>query len=101
MVSKSFCNDCIQRHDCRRVYDKLGNAPGPSVALKVILAFLLPLIVFIVSLAVSERMLAGAINSKKLQTVLSLLLALPSTFICILITRMMNKQLISGRVIKH
>lgn len=91
MVSQRFCQDCIQKHDCRSVYEKMGNASGPSVVHKAILAFLLPLIVFIVSLTVSERVLTSAINAEQVQMALSLLLALLATFICILITRAINK----------
>ena len=58
---------------------------------KVILAFLLPLIVFIVSLAVSERILTGTVNIEKLRIVLSVLPALLVTFVCIFIIRVINK----------
>jgi len=91
MVSQRFCQDCIQKHDCQRIYEQLGNASCPSVALKAVLAFLLPLIVFIVSLAVSERVLARAINIEEVQIALSFLLALLATFVCVLITRVINK----------
>jgi len=91
MASKRFCQDCIQTHDCKRIYEQLGDSPGPSVALKAILAFLLPLMVFIVSLAVFERVLDGAITTEQMQTVLSFMLALLATFICVLITRVINK----------
>lgn len=87
MESQRFCQNCIQKHDCQRIYEQLGESPGGSVTLKVILAFLLPLIVFIVSLAVSERLLARAVKIEKLQVVLSILLALLVTFGCILIVR--------------
>ncbi len=91
MASQRFCQDCIQKHDCRSVYEQLGGASGPSVALKAVLAFLLPLMVFIVSLAVFEKVLVSAINTEQMQTALSFLLALLATFICILITRVINK----------
>jgi len=91
MASQRFCQDCIQKHDCKRIYEQLGGSPGPSVALKVILAFLLPLMVFIVSLAVFERVLAGAIDTERMQTILSFVLALLVTFVCVLITRVINK----------
>ncbi len=71
----------------------MGDSTGESVTLKVILAFLLPLIVFIVSLAVSVRVFSGAIKAEGLQMALSLLLALMVTFVCVLITRVMNEQL--------
>ena len=101
MVSGSFCKDCFQKHDCRSAYEQLGKSSGESIMLKVTLAFLLPLIVFIVSLAISERVLAGVTNIEKLQTVFSLLPALLATFICIFIIRMINKRLIFTPVIKH
>ena len=71
----------------------MGNSPGESVTLKVILAFLLPLIVFIVSLAIFGRVLARAINTEGLQITLSFLLALLVAFLCVFITRVLNKQL--------
>ena len=91
MASHRFCQDCIQKRDCRNVYEQLGNDSGSSVTLKVILAFLLPLIVFIVSLAISERILARAINIEQVQIALSLLLALLATFVCVLITRAISE----------
>ena len=91
MALQRFCKDCIQKHDCKRIYEQLGDSPGPSVALKAILAFLLPLMVFIVSLAVFERVLAGAITTERIQTALSFVLALLATFVCVLITRVINK----------
>jgi len=93
MASQRFCQNCIQKHDCQGVYEQLGNTSGPSVVLKVILAFLLPLIVFIASLAVFERLLAGTINNGRAQIALSLLLALLVVFVCMLITRVINRKL--------
>ena len=61
----------------------MGKAEGHSVVLKVVTAFLVPLVVFIAALAASEKILAGIINSKELQTVLSFLLALAVTFIVV------------------
>ena len=88
MDNQEFCQGCEQQHSCREVYRQLGNTKGPSVALKVVVAFLLPLMVFIVTLAVSEAILA------KLQTqaAISFLPALLAAFICILITKAINKR---------
>ena len=91
MESQRFCQDCIQKHDCQRIYEQLGDSSGESVTLKVILAFLLPMIVFIVSLAVSDRALSVAIKTERLQTALNFLLALLVTFMFVLITRVLNK----------
>ena len=69
----------------------MGDSPGPSVTLKVILAFLLPLMIFIVSLAVFERVLVNTTSTEQIQTALSFVLALLTTFVCVLITRVISK----------
>jgi uncharacterized membrane protein len=91
MAEQKICEDCKQKHDCQRIYEQLGDVEGPSVVIKVIVAFLLPLVVFIVSLAVFQEIFAKAISSQRLQTALSLLLALLVTFVCILIVRVINR----------
>jgi len=73
MTQQKFCEDCNQKHDCREVYQKLGNTKGPSVVLKAVVAFLLPILVFIGCLAAFEAILA--------RTALSFLLAVLVTFI--------------------
>jgi len=92
MAQEKFCLECNQRHDCREVYQQLGKAEGPSVVFKVVVAFLLPLMVFIAALAASEKILAKTINNKETQTALSFLLALSITFVCILIIKAINRQ---------
>jgi len=91
MSEQNICEDCKQKHDCQRIYEQLGDVEGPSVVIKVIVAFLLPLVVFIVSLAVFQEIFAKAISSQRVQTALSLLLALLVTFVCILIVRVINR----------
>lgn len=93
MAEQKFCQDCDQKRDCQEVYQQLGNVKGPSVVSKAILAFLLPLVVFVVSLAVFEEILAEAVNIKELRTVLSFVVALLATFICILIVKAVDRQL--------
>lgn len=92
MLQEKFCQDCNQRHDCRDVYRQLGNTKGPSVVFKVLVAFLLPLTVFIATLAAFEKILAERIAAEELQTALSFLLALSVTSACILITKAINRQ---------
>ena len=92
MHKQDFCESCDQKHDCREVYRQLGKAEGPSVALKVVVAFLLPMVVFIVVLIASEKILAGMIETKELRIAVDFLLALSITFVCILIIRAINKS---------
>ena len=81
MAEQEFCKGCNQKHDCQEVYQQLGGSKGPSVVFKVIVAFLVPLLVFIVSLAVFEAVLADSITMKELRAAFSFLLALSVTFI--------------------
>jgi hypothetical protein len=94
MAEQKICEDCEQKHDCQEVYKQLGDVEGPSVVIEVIVAFLLPLVVFIVSLAVFQEIFVRAISSQGFQAALSLLLALLVTFVCILIVRMIRKRII-------
>ncbi len=87
MVQQGFCQGCSHKKDCQEVYEKLGHAEGPSVVSSVVVAFLLPILTFIISLAVSERILARAIEAKGLLTAVSFLLALLVTFAMVLIIR--------------
>lgn len=91
MVQQEFCQRCNQKDDCQKVYRILGNTEGPPVAAKVCLAFLVPLVVFIVSLGVCERLLNGQIENVHVLSAVSLLSALLVTFACILITRVIRR----------
>jgi len=93
MSEQELCQGCNQRHQCQEVYRQVGKAQGPSVAFKAVSAFLLPILVFIAALAVFEGILAEVINTKGLQTAFSLLAAVTSAFVCILIMRAINRQL--------
>ena len=71
----------------------MGEAKGPSVVPRVVIAFLLPLMVFIGALAAFEAILARTIDSKGLKTWLSSLLAVLVTFTVILIIKAINRGL--------
>lgn len=97
MFEQKFCEACPERHECQKVYKQLGEAEGPSVVSKVVLAFLLPLVVFIVSLAAFEWILAGAIEAEGLRTGVSLLPAFSVTVALTLIIRVINRQFRKNR----
>ena len=56
MTENKFCGNCNQKHNCGSIYHQLGNIKGPSVVVKVVVAFLLPLVVFIFSLAAFQHL---------------------------------------------
>jgi len=93
MVQQKLCQACNQRHDCKKLYEQLDKAKGPSVVSRVVVAFLLPMVVFIASLVVFDHILAKVMNTEELQTVLSFLLALAVTAVCILIIKAISGKL--------
>ena len=96
MVQHDLCRQCNQRQDCGKVYEQLGKMEGPSIVKKVILAFLMPLVVFTGSLAVFERIFSGMITVGQSLSALSSASALALTFVCILLTKV-----ISGKFAGH
>jgi len=98
MVDTKICKNCSHISDCQKVYHQLGQSKGPSVVVKVITAFLLPLLVFIGCLAAFELIFSTTIN-KRLQTPLSVLFAISVTFFIILIIKAINKRADKNRQI--
>lgn len=96
MEEQELCHICKQKNDCRNVYRAMGHTDGPPVTVRVVLAFLLPLLVFIVSLGASERMLAKAIHRENILTAVSFLLALSVTFACIVLTGKIRRKSCQG-----
>ena len=76
MTEQNFCQLCGQRDNCRQAYEQLGSSQGPSVVSKVIFAFLLPMLVFIVALAVFEKILAQTPAATPLATAIGFTMAL-------------------------
>lgn len=71
MSEKDICRRCPQQDKCRDVYDRMGNFSGQSVFFGVIQAFLLPLVIFVASLAIFEKVLANSIESAWLRVLTS------------------------------
>jgi len=96
MEQQENCQGCYQKDQCREIYRQLGNAEGPSVFCRVVVAFLLPIVVFISVLAVFEETLAGVIDSKVLRTICGFLSALAAVYACILITKVIKRRFRQG-----
>jgi len=90
MVQQDLCRQCNQRHDCEKVYEQLGKFDGPSVVRKVVLAFLMPLVVFTVSLAIFEKIFSTLLNDGQFQSAISFVSAFLLTFVCVLMTRLIS-----------
>jgi hypothetical protein len=93
MGDEEFCQCCSQRHNCGEIYGKLADAKGPSVTLSVVIAFLAPLVVFVVSLAVVEKSVGCVTKIVELRTGVGLAVAVTVTFVWVLIARVINRRL--------
>jgi len=93
MAQPDLCQQCNQRQDCGKAYEQLGKIEGPSIVKRVVLAFVLPLAVFIGSLAVLDRIFSGVVSGGQLRSVLSFASALLLTFGCILLTKVISGKL--------
>ncbi len=93
MSEEKFCSGCPQKHDCSKIYQQLGESKGPSIVGKVIVAFLLPIIVLILALALFDKILSQAVQNPNARTALSFGLAGLVAFCYIIIVRLVNKRL--------
>jgi hypothetical protein len=73
------CQGCGHRGLCHSIYYRLGHAEGPSVLPEILLAFGIPIIVFMVSLTVAGTLLGGILTPDVGPVLLSLALALTLT----------------------
>ena len=79
MEKQDSCKGCVDKDRCQEAYRRSGHIEGPSVVLNVVVAFLLPILIFIGVLAGLERILADRIQTEGVRTILSFLLALLTT----------------------
>ena len=86
MGSDDNCSQCGHKEGCRLMYEKLGRAGGQNVAVKAIVAFLVPICVFICVLAAGQRLLQGQFEDKILMLV-SFLLAVCVTLLVVFVIR--------------
>jgi len=78
MPQSDPCEGCSQAHDCKKVYERLGDCKGPPVTRTVLVAFLLPIVVFVATLAGYGWLLKDAV-AESYQTPLAVVLALATT----------------------
>lgn len=92
MVQQDHCQQCNQRQNCSDLYEQLGKTEGASVVKRVIIAFLLPLVVFISSLVIFERIFSAVVSAGQTQSAMSFVSALLVTLACILLTKVISRD---------
>lgn len=96
MIGMKPCENCGYRHSrghcCIDIYQQLGRAKGPSVVSKVLLAFVLPLLVFIISLILASYILSIFVIEDYTKTLSSFLAALAMTVVFVQVIRIFNRE---------
>jgi len=92
MLQQQLCQNCSQKHNCRAVYERLGSTNAPSVLREVLAAFVSPILLFITTLAVSQRLLTGIIVLKQWRTAVSFVTASAAVFLFVSVLRTINKR---------
>ena len=69
-MEQKQCDGCSYKNDCQKVYQQLGSTKEPSVLAETVLAFLLPLVIFIVTAAICEKLLTDLIQNRSIVVVL-------------------------------
>lgn len=93
MNKDNICKGCNLKDNCNEANQQVDVSNCPHFILKIIAAFILPMAVFITSLAVFEKLLASENfwnNSEKVQTLISFLMAFLTTVVFMLIVKLIN-----------
>lgn len=96
MMSIKLCDKCGYRHGrghcCIDIYQQLGKTKGPSVTVKVLLAFVMPLVVFISSLILAKYILSIYITQEGMNSFFAFLIALLVTVVIIQLIRICTRK---------
>jgi hypothetical protein len=92
MPDEDKCEGCQSRDSCKEIYKLIGSGKGPSVTVRVLIAFVMPLAVFIAALIISENILASKLDPEAAITALSLIIAVITSALAVLIVRALLKK---------
>ena len=94
-----LCEKCGYRHSggrcCINIYQQIGRTKGASVLGKVLIAFGIPIAVFLVTLFVAEHILSGLIAKGNLRTLITFLISLTVTILFVQLIRIFTKTTIN------
>jgi hypothetical protein len=89
-MDQQQCQSCGMKDSCKEVYKQLGECKAPNVLTKVILAFLLPLILFIFSIVLGDRLLIEKLKSEKAANLAAFGAAIAVVFLYLIILKLLN-----------
>jgi hypothetical protein len=92
LMENDYHRICGRRWGCMDIYKQIGYSKGPSVFLKVIVAFLIPVLIFIVSVILAQKILTYWVNSPSLKMLLAFLISVLLTLVYILVVKLVTSQ---------
>ena len=101
MDNTKNCSGCVDSDRCQAAYENAGKSKCPPVAGKVFLVFLLPIIIFIITLGLSERYLGNISKNQDINTATGVLLAISASMIYIFVVRAFVKKRHQAPGIRH
>jgi hypothetical protein len=96
-MENNFHRICGRRWGCMDIYKQIGYSRGPSVFLKVIIAFLMPLLIFIAAAIVGERIFSDWVHSEPLRMLLVFLMSVLVTAIYVFVIKLITSQPVSSK----
>jgi uncharacterized membrane protein YoaK (UPF0700 family) len=93
MAQRESCERCDHKLSCKEAFKRLGNIRGQSIVRSVLVAFVLPLLIFIACLAAAQQILTRYIKSSSLCSAVALLLAIAAAVVCVAVVKTVGKRL--------
>lgn len=91
-MDQQQCRSCAMKDRCSQVYQTLGESKVPNVLGKVVLAFLLPLILFIISVVAAERLLTDRLINPAAGSLISFVAAAAVVTIYLIILKIWRRK---------
>jgi len=92
MTDHGICGKCSQRNSCNEVYQQIADNKGPSLLGKVVIAFAVPLVSFVLAVAVFSELTAKIMPSRWGATTLSFFLAIGTTVLVVAVIQVVNRR---------
>ena len=86
------CKDCPNGNKCSEIYSKLGESGCKPVTIPVSIAFLLPMVVFIVSVVVFSEYCSGGFENKTNASSISLLVGVFTAGLSVYVARLIYSR---------
>jgi hypothetical protein len=86
------CSQCPNSNKCSEVYEKLGKSDCKPITRHVSIAFLLPMVVFIATIALFERFCGDYFSSKTVCSLVSLLCGLGAAIASVFLARLVRSK---------